>query len=801
MDTRLELAWSELEVATVIPEQPRSAHTGAEPRRVNNLTLIDGKMFLATALAGDISPAGSTDVGLFHRDTRFLSQWELKVNGHRAVVLSAANQQNILAQIELTTTTPMVRDNLDLPENTVHIHREQLLAGEFFDRLTLHNFNLQPVALTVELDFDADFMDVFQVRGMLRTAVGTYFEPVVRPDGVIFSYLGRDEQFRLTRVVFSPPPRTLGPRRACFELELEPGEKQTLVARVSPHVGASPSACPTGAHAPVPPHPIGAGAPGPDGPQSGARIAAADVVTVGNPAAPAAAALPFESCLTRRRQSFAEWARATTGFESSDDLFGRCLETAASDFFSLRVPFDRGGRELDLACGLIPPQSGEIVAAGIPWFATIFGRDSLIASYQSLMLHPHLAKETLRFLAHRQGTTHDAWRDEEPGKILHELREGEMTRAGEMPHSPYYGSVDATPLFLIVLDETYNWTGDDELLDELLPAARRALAWMDESGDLDGDGLVEFIRRSPQGLANQGWKDSWDAYMGSDGSLPEPPLALCEVQGYCYDARYRLSRLLRTVGDAAGADRLRRQATELSHRFERQFWLPEQSYYAAGLDAGKRPLRAVTSNAGHLLWSRIIGRERARQVTRRLMRADMFSGWGIRTLSADEPTFNPLSYHRGSVWPHDNSLIAQGFAFYDFKQPLLRLLTSLFQASICFRDQRLPELFVGVQRGEFDQPVNYPVSCSPQAWASGSWFLLLTAALGLRPNAARHELRVVNPVLPEWLQWLRLHHVRIGNSQVSLEFSRRGERTFCNVLEVQGERLAISVDFTPRSQS
>lgn len=770
MDFELEAAFSELEVAPP-PEQPRASVAAGEPRRVNNLTLIDGKTFLATTLAGDIVPPGSTDVGLFFQDTRFLSHWELRVNHHRVVVLSAANQQNTLAQIELTTANLLVRDNLDLPENTVHIRREQLLAGQFFDRLTFHNFNLQAVELDIELHSDCDFMDVFQVRGLLRPVVGTHFEPLVRGQAVVFSYLGRDEVFRQTRIHFEPAPVELQPRLARYRIRLSPGEKQTLNLAVLAHAEPRPRE----AEFTLP--------------------------------APRAQAARFETCLGRRRQHYAAWARETTGFESSDDLFDRCLRTAMSDFFSLRVPFDSApgppsDRVEELAveepCGAEPPGTGEIIAAGIPWFATVFGRDSLIAGYQALMLHPRLATETLRFLARHQGTRRDDWRDEEPGKILHELREGEMTRAGEMPHSPYYGSVDATPLFLIVLDETYNWTGDDALLEETLPAARRALEWIETGGDLDGDGLVEYQRRSPQGLSNQGWKDSWDAYLQRDGQVPRAPLALCEVQGYCFDARYRLARLLRAAGDTAAAERLKRQAVELAHRFERLYWLPESGYYAAALDADKKALPMITSNAGHLLWSRIAGREHARQVARRLMRADLFTGWGIRTLSSDEPTFNPMSYHRGSVWPHDNSLIAQGFAFYDFKPPLLRLLTGLFQAAGFFRDQRLPELFVGVQRGEFDQPVNYPVSCSPQAWASGAWFLLLTAALGLRPNAARHELRVVNPMLPEWLHWLRLHHIQIGQSQVSLEFTRRNDRTFCNLLEVQGERLAVSVDYSPR---
>ncbi|HEY7839632.1 MAG TPA: glycogen debranching N-terminal domain-containing protein [Terriglobales bacterium] len=783
MEFRPELG--ELEVRS----EPPRALPPAEPRRINNLTLIDGKAFLATTVSGDIVPAGASDVGLFQQDTRFLSLWELRVNGHRAVVLSSSSQQNILAQIELTTPNLTVRENLDLPENTVHIHREQLLADRFFDRVTFHNFNLEPVSLEIEFWFEVDFFDVFQVRGMRRPALGTYYQPLLQPDAqpdaVVFAYLGRDHVFRRTTLHFTPAPQTLEPHRSCFRLSLAPGERRMLSISIEAEtIEAQASEAQS--------KPDGAG------PLS-MRSGAAETRARGDDRP----APHFEACLTRRRQSYADWERSTTGVESSDDLFDRCLRTAMSDFFSLRVPLAGAhGAAEDIAGGVALARPGEhtggIVAAGIPWFATIFGRDSLIASYQSLMLHPPLAEETLRYLAQRQGTERDDWRDEEPGKILHELREGEMTRAGEMPHSPYYGSVDSTPLFLIVLDEAYSWTGNDELLKELLPAARRALEWIEVYGDTDGDGFVEYQRRSSQGLGNQGWKDSWDAYLHRDGTLATPPLALCEVQGYAFDARYRLARLLRAVGDSAGADRLRRQATELAHRFERNFWLPDEGYYAAALDGEKRPQRAITSNAGHLLWSRIIGRDRARQVARRLMRADMFSGWGVRTLSADEPTFNPLSYHRGSVWPHDNSLIAQGLAFYDFKRPLLRILTGMFQAANSFRDQRLPELFVGVQRGEFDHPVNYPVSCSPQAWASGAWFLLLTAALGLRPNAAKRELRVVNPMLPEWLQWLRLHHLHIGKSLVSLEFSRRGERTFCNVLEVQGDRLAISVDFTAR---
>ncbi len=744
------------------PEAAAAAPTGSEPpRRINNLSLLDGKTFSATTVSGDISPAHAGDVGLFHRDTRFLSYLELVVDGHRTVVLSSSTQGNLYAQIELATSTLVLRDG-GAPENNLHVRREQVMAGHFYERVTAENFNLQPVEITLEWRFDADFADVFQVRGMRVRPKGRQREPEVTADGVIFAYDGQDGIHRRTVLRFDPPPETAEARRAVFQIRLNPRERRQILLIITPETEGDPVRATAG----------------------------------------------FSAALLDRRRQLEAFCRESTQFESSDDVFDACMATAVSDFFALRIPFAArahpamggGGADNGAGGGAGGNRSreGEIIAAGIPWFATVFGRDSLIAAYQSLLLRPQLARATLRFLARWQGRKVDDWRDEQPGKILHEFREGELTRSGEVPHAPYYGSVDSTPLFLIVLGEMFQWTGDRELLEELLPAARAALNWIEQYGDLDGDGFVEYQRRSPGGLDNQGWKDSHDSNLHRDGR-PEPgPIALCEVQGYCYDARYRWSRLLRILGDAATADRVRREATELAHRFERAFWLPRQGYYAMSLDGGKQPQEVISSNAGHLLWSRIIGQDRARQVASRMMRTEMFTGWGVRTLAADEPTYNPLSYHRGSVWPHDNSLLGLGLAFYEQKDALIRIVTGLFQAARHFRDLRLPELFVGAQRREFDMPVHYPVSCSPQAWASGAMFLLLTALLGLRPDAGRKELRVVNPVLPEWLDWLRVRNMRIGQSLVSLEFTRRGQRAFCSVLDVQGDRLAISVDFTKR---
>ncbi len=715
--------------------EPRIAFQSLEPRKVNNLTLIDGKTFLSTIVAGDIAPAGAPDVGFFHQDTRFLSHLEFRIDGHRAVVLSSSTEKTFSSQIELTTGNITLRDSFDLPENTVHIRREQLLSADvFFDRFTFENFNQSAVEFTVELLFDADFVDVFQVRGVARSIQGQYYQPITTESSISFFYRGRDNVLRKTQVEMSPKPTEIEPRTGRWRLRLEPLRRIQLEVHITPSSDRVP---------------------------------------------PREATYDMEENLRKRRTAFNEWERRSTHFKTNNEVFDAAINTAIGDFHALQVP---NGNE-------------HIIAAGIPWFATVFGRDSIIAAYQSLALNPQLAVETLRVLARYQGTQDNAWQDEEPGKILHEYREGEMTLSGEMPFGPYYGSVDATPLFLILLSEAYNWTADEQLVRDLMPAANRALEWMDRYGDKDGDGFVEYQRRSPKGLINQGWKDSWDANMHRDGKVADTPIALCEVQGYVYEAKYRMSSLLRTFGDTQTADRLRREATELARRFDKVFWMPDQGFYAMALDAAKRPLEVISSNPGHLLFTRMLSRERARAVIQRFMNDDLFSGWGWRTLAQSERIFNPLSYHRGSVWPHDNSLIAHGMALNEYRDPALQVLTTLYQAALEFRDYRLPELFCGVQRRTNDEPVHYPVSCSPQAWASGAIFLILSSVLGIRPSAQRKELNIVNPELPDWLEHLHLRNLRIGNSRVGLDFTRRGTRTFCNVVDVEGDKLLVNVAF------
>jgi len=714
--------------------EPRLAFQAQVSRKVDNLTLIDGKTFLSTTVAGDIVPAGAPDVGFFHDDTRFLSHLELRINEQPSIVLSSNTERTYVSQIELTTEQMKVRDSFEIAENTIHIRRQQLLNGEaLFDRFSLMNFNDRELNLSLALFFEADFVDVFQVRGTARPVHGQYYRPVRHGHCLSFFYRGLDTLLRETRIEMKPAPDRMEEKTAIWDIQLSPMKHWQIEVVITPIVAEEKQS----------------------------------------------ASCEFGTSLRERRQRFSKWENSSTRFSSNHSIFDAALSSAVSDFHALQIS-DDGER---------------IIAAGIPWFATVFGRDSIIAAYQALALSPQLAIDTLEVLARYQGKEDNPWRDEEPGKILHEFRQGEMTRCKELPFGPYYGSLDSTPLFLILLSETYNWTADAGLVKRLLPSAYAALDWIDRFGDLDQDGFVEYMRRSPKGLANQAWKDSWDACMRPDRTVSSAPIAPVEIQGYVYDAKYRMASLLRNFGDAARGEKLKKEAAELAKRLDKAYWMADRNFFAMALDGEKQQLKCIASNPGHLLFSRAVNRKRARTIVTRLMREDMFSGWGWRTLSEEEPTFNPLSYHRGSVWPHDNSLIAHGMALNEFRKPAIQVFTALFEAALNFRNYRLPELFCGVQRREHDEPVHYPVSCSPQAWASGSWFLMLTSVLGIRPSAPRGELNIINPELPEWLDYLRIRNLRIGNSRVGLDFSRHRDRTFCNVVEVEGERLLVNVAF------
>ena len=725
------------------PPEPKLLYPEPQLDAEEGLAIIRGSTFFAATRSGDLMPPGAPQVGLFCDDTRFLSRLELRVNSQKPIVLSSTTLGSDTAKVELTVRGgSTAANNLDLPINSVYIHREQVLERDWLhDILDIHNYHDVEVALNVELFFAADFMDIFQVRGLLRGKSGHYFLPQVRESSIRFLYEGLDERRRTTELHFTPQPQLLGSQRVQWDLRLPPRAGNRIVTTMTMNVSARQ-------HMEF--HQTGAGR------QSTVEEA-------------------HLASIAQHRN----WADNCTRLRSDNRIFDVMLETAAEDFYALRMP----------------EGPGIVVAAGVPWFAALFGRDSLLSSYQTLLLDPELARGTLRVLASYQGQVSNDERDEDPGKILHERRSGEMTATHEVAFGRSYGSVDATPLFLILAHEYFQWTGDYELLRELMEPLRSATKWILDYGDLDGDGLIEYCRRNPKGLFNQGWKDSGDANRHSDGRIAQPPVALVEVQGYAVRALLGVSELLGLLNEDPLATRAKQKSEELRGLIEKRFWFDDREYYAMALDHDKQPLQVDSSNPGHLLFSSAISSERAQQVARRLIKTPLFCGWGIRTLSCEEQYFNPMSYHCGSVWPHDNAIIGYGMARYGLHHEASIVFQALYDAALHFREYRLPELFCGIDRQLKGEPVHYPVSCSPQAWAAGSPFLLLTGLLGLQPCADRKELAIINPHLPPFLKSLRIENLRIGSSRVTLAFERDGERTNCNVVDIRGDQIKVSIVF------
>lgn len=466
-----------------------------------------------------------------------------------------------------------------------------------------------------------------------------------------------------------------------------------------------------------------------------------------------------------------EWAEECTQVVTDNEFFNRVIARSLSDVRMLWTQ--------NVAGESYP-------AAGTPWFDALFGRDSCILSMQMLAYRPELARATLRLLAKWQGTKLDPTHDEEPGKILHELRFDELSSAGELPYGPYYGSIDSTPLFLMLIAEYYEWTADLRFVRELLPAIRAAVRWMEEDGDPQGTGYLSYEKRSAKGLVNQGWKDSFDAVPNTNGTLAPPPIALAEVQGYAYAARRRLAPILDRLNETKLASKLRTDADTLRHNFNQEFWMPDERFYAMALDGERRPVGSVSTNPAHCLWSGLVDLPRAGAVASRLLDEDMFSGWGLRTLTRANPRFNPLGYHLGTVWPHDNSIAAMGFKMYGFEDELNRVATALFDASVAFPYFRLPELFGGEARSAHNSPVPYPVACRPQSWAAGAFPLITQAMLGLKAEAPSKRLRIVNPRLPSWLNSVQVRGLRVGGGSVTLQYRRSGRSTNVEVQKVTG---------------
>ncbi|HET9655789.1 MAG TPA: glycogen debranching N-terminal domain-containing protein [Kineosporiaceae bacterium] len=704
------------------------------------LTILRGRTFMVSDGRGNVEVNPAQPSGLFYRDMRHLSRWELRFNGRPLIALAGDVVAHDEAVVFLEEPTGTVYRN-----PTVSVVRRRWVGDGVTERLEVTSHDVAPLSVQLDLLFDADFADVFEVKDRLAKSGRMYRQ--VGADHVLLGYR-RDGFVRETRISAGEAYYTQ--ESASFRLRLEPGECWRRDIRITVGTGPGDAQAPdlpdrnSGRLDPItgeiPGEMLGGQAPRPVAQPPAPR-------RPGNHPAPAGGgqdvqADPFEPV--------AAWLQGTPRLDTDSDDLMRLYRHSLIDLAALR--FHPDGAD-----------TAALPAAGLPWFMALFGRDSLIVSYQALPFVPELARTTLHTLAALQAHTRDDFRDAEPGKILHELRHGELTYFGQRPQSPYYGSADATPLFLVVLDEYERWSGDTATVRNLETVARKAMRWVEVYGDTDRDGFVEYATRNPvTGLVNQCWKDSWNSIVHPDGTLAALPRATCELQGYAYDARRRVARLAREVWhDPTYAQRLDRDADRLRDRFQEAFWLPDRGFYALALDGRKRPVPTLTSNLGHLLWSGIVPDERVDDVVSHLMGEPLFSGWGVRTLAAGQPAYNPIEYHNGSVWPHDNSLIAAGLARYGRRAEAARIARAVLD-SAPHVGYRLPEALVGIPRASSDLPVPYPSACSPQAWASGATLLFIRTVLGLEPTADGVRL---DPRLPDGLSRLGLSGIPVRGTR------------------------------------
>ena len=694
--------------------------------------LKHGETFGVFDRYGDIQPVGRGTQGLYHEGTRFLSREELFLNNDRPMLLSSTvKDDNALLAVDLTNPDLYREGRIAIPRGSVHVFRSRFLWNTVgYERFRLSNFSLSSVSMRVGLRFESDFADIFEVRGTKREHKGKRLHAAVEKDGLVLPYEGLDGVLRQTRIMFSPPPTELSVTQALFDMILEP-KAETIVT-----------------------------------------------VTV-----------CCESDATQRAYFAYDHAVVEAGMGLKAEQNQNCVIHTSNEQFN-----EWWNRSLlDLRMMVTETAEGPYPYAGVPWFSTPFGRDGIITALEALWIRPQLARGVLGYLASAQAKEVNVAQDAEPGKILHETRKGEMAALGEIPFGLYYGSVDSTPLFVMLAGAYYERTGDFALMRALWPNIELALDWIDTYGDQDGDGFVEYIRKSRTGLDNQGWKDSSDSVSHENGELAEGPIALCEVQGYVYDAKQQGARLAEVLGLPERASDLRRQAEKLKQRFEEVFWCEDLSTYALALDGHKQPCRVRTSNAGHCLYTGIASPDRAVRLAGGLMSDDLFSGWGVRTLADGERRYNPMSYHNGSVWPHDNALIAAGLARYGLKAGVEKVMTGLFDASLVVDFHRLPELFCGFVRRPGQGLTRYPVACNPQAWAAASAFMGLQACLGMSIRVPEGKVLFTYPILPVFLHELQIKNLQVGKASVDLLVRRHELDVGVTVMHRQGDVEVVVV--------
>ncbi|HZI78236.1 MAG TPA: amylo-alpha-1,6-glucosidase [Vicinamibacterales bacterium] len=702
------------------------AETGLDPE---TRALKDGETFGVFDVLGDIGNGAGQ--GLYHDGTRHLSLCQLRLTGHRPFLLgSSTGAGGHVLTVHLTNPDLPGDHELLWAKAVMHVRRSSFLWNRtWFSRISIVNHGLTALSVSVDLSFDADFRDVFEVRGAHRPRRGRLVPAVETADGLLFEYHGLDGVTRHTVVQIEPAP-IVATGQCRVELTVQPGQRRDVYVAV---------VCSRTAH-------------------------------------PLPLAEQFDEALAQATVAMDRLRSRLAGVRTSSDLFDEWLERSRTD----------------IAMMITQTPHGPYPYAGIPWFSAMFGRDGIITALSVLWADPSLARGVLMALAATQATRVDPASDAQPGKILHEARGGEMAALGEIPFAAYYGSVDATPLFVLLAGRYYHRTGDDTTIRRLWPHIEAALAWIDRYGDADGDCFVEYARATDRGLQNQGWKDSHDAVFHADGTLAEGPVALCEVQGYVYAAKMHAAELAAVLGNEDRGRALRAEAERLRHAFEQRFWCDDLGVYALALDGAKRPCRVVSSNAAQCLMSGIASPERARRVADSVMRDGMFSGWGVRTVREGEARYNPMAYHNGSIWPHDTALVALGLARYGLKHDVVRLAEGLFAAAQQFELRRLPELFCGFGRHAGESPTRYPTACSPQAWAAASSLLVVQALLGLDIDGLNRRVTLRQPRLPSPLEWMRFTRLSVRDAELDLLCERRGDDVGTSVMRRSGDVALIT---------
>jgi glycogen debranching enzyme len=697
------------------------------------LSLKHGDTFAVFNHFGDIRPLHSGEEGLYLDGTRFLSTFMLYLDGYRPLILgSTVRDDNDQLIVTLTNPDLFVEDELYLPANSLHISKRVfLLDAVCYVEIRMENYSRQSVSPVLTLNLAADFKDIYEVRGMARQKRGNVGEPVVEDSKITLSYMGLDGEQRATSIEFSPKPNEIDGKYAKYTFSLEPRDSVTLLVTI---------ACSRDLRNHIQPLPL-------------------------------------------------ERARAAVLSGIDSDKATACFLQSSNGQFNAWI--SRSLSDLHMLITTLP--TGPYPYAGIPWFNTPFGRDGIVTAMECLWVRPDLARGVLAYLAQTQATEIIAEQDAEPGKILHETRSGEMAALKEMPFGLYYGSVDATPLFVALAGAYYERTNDVAFIESIWPNIQAALQWMSTFGDRDGDGFLEYERRSEDGLIHQGWKDADDAVFHADGTPVQGAIALCEVQGYAYSAYKAAGKLAEILGHKYEGLRFAEKAELLRTKFNEAFWCEELSTYAMALDGEKRACRIVTSNAGQCLFTGITTPERAERVAQTLLTEESYSGWGIRTVSSCESRFNPMAYHNGSIWPHDNALIAYGMARYGLTKHANRIFAGLFDAAMYFDLHRMPELFCGFSRETGEGPVLYPVACSPQAWSAASVFLLCQACLGVQVNAEKKQVRFMRPSLPEFLSEIHIINLRVGDASIDIDVIRQGDDVGITVRNATNDLAVVLV--------